>query len=159
VARALDTVEEHLGEQAPTHPAGKSSASTGPAAGRPGELAMSQRDAARRIRTFDEVTGGLDLTSLFEAHRCTSCGNYFGCDNCYGVCPDNAVIKLGTGKYQYDYCKGCGLCAAECPCGAVEMEPESSRRFASRRGITGLGASPGAPVEWKASRAAPGVSK
>jgi len=96
VARALDTVEEHLGEQAPTHPAGKSSASTGPAAGRPGELAMSQRDAARRIRTFDEVTGGLDLTSLFEAHRCTSCGNYFGCDNCYGVCPDNAVIKLGT---------------------------------------------------------------
>ena len=44
--------------------------------------------------------------------------------------PDNAVIKLGTGEYQYeidyDYCRGCGLCAAECPCGAVEMEPESS---------------------------------
>jgi len=97
VARALDTVEEHLGEQAPTHPAGKSSASTGPAAGRPGELAMSQRDAARRIRTFDEVTGGLDsLTALFEARRCMSCGNCFGCDKCYGVCPDNAVIKLGT---------------------------------------------------------------
>jgi len=36
---------------------------------------MSQRDAARRIRTFDEVTGGLDLTALFEAHRCMSCGN------------------------------------------------------------------------------------
>ena len=92
---------------------------------------MSQRDAARRIRTFDEVTGGLDsLTALFEARRCMSCGNCFGCDNCYGVCPDNAVIKLGTGEYQheidYDYCKGCGLYAAECPCGAVEMEPESS---------------------------------
>ena len=25
-----------------------------------------------------------------------------------------------------DYCKGCGLCAAECPCGAIEMEPEPS---------------------------------
>ena len=24
-----------------------------------------------------------------------SCGNCFSCDNCYGVCPDNAVIKLG----------------------------------------------------------------
>jgi len=36
---------------------------------------MSQRDAARRIRTFDEVTGGLDLTALFEARRCMSCGN------------------------------------------------------------------------------------
>jgi len=24
-----------------------------------------------------------------------------------------------------DYCKGCGLCAQECPCGAVAMEPET----------------------------------
>ncbi len=22
------------------------------------------------------------------------------------------------------YCKGCGICAAECPCGAIVMEPE-----------------------------------
>jgi Pyruvate/2-oxoacid:ferredoxin oxidoreductase delta subunit len=64
-------------------------------------------------------------------------GNCFGCDNCYGVCPDNAIVELGTGEYRYeidyDYCKG--------------------------RGITGSGASSDAPVEWKASRAAPGVSK
>jgi 2-oxoacid:acceptor oxidoreductase delta subunit (pyruvate/2-ketoisovalerate family) len=88
-------------------------------------------EAARRITTFDEVTGGLDSsTALFEARRCMSCGNCFGCDNCYGVCPDNAIIKLGTGEYQYeidyDYCKGCGLCAAECPAGAIEMRPEES---------------------------------
>ena len=24
-----------------------------------------------------------------------------------------------------DYCKGCGLCAQECPCGAIEMRPET----------------------------------
>jgi Pyruvate/2-oxoacid:ferredoxin oxidoreductase delta subunit len=71
----------------------------------------------RRITTFEEVTGGLDeSTALFEARRCMSCGNCFGCDNCYGVCPDNAIVKLGTGEYRYeidyDYCKGCGLCAA-----------------------------------------------
>ena len=42
--------------------------------------------------------GGLDETNaLFEARRCLSCGNCFECDNCYGVCPDNAVIKLGPG--------------------------------------------------------------
>jgi len=84
-------------------------------------------EAARRISTFDEVTGGLDeSTALFEARRCMSCGNCFGCDNCYGVCPDNAIIKLADGQYEvdYDYCKGCGLCAAECPCGAIEMQPE-----------------------------------
>src|SRR5690242_9646032 len=86
-------------------------------------------EAARRITTFDEVTGGLDeSTAVFEARRCMSCGNCFGCDNCYGVCPDNAIVKLGDGQYEidYDYCKGCGLCAAECPCGAIEMEPEPS---------------------------------
>ena len=60
-------------------------------------------EAARRITTFDEVTGGLDeSTALFEARRCMSCGNCFGCDNCYGVCPDNAIIKLGDGSYKID---------------------------------------------------------
>jgi 2-oxoacid:acceptor oxidoreductase delta subunit (pyruvate/2-ketoisovalerate family) len=86
-------------------------------------------EAARRIDTFEEVQGGLDETNaLYEARRCLSCGNCFECDNCYGVCPDNAVIKLGAGKrfeFNYDYCKGCGLCAAECPCGAIDMVPEA----------------------------------
>ena len=80
--------------------------------------------------TFDEVVGGLDETAAkFEARCCLSCGNCFACDNRYGVCPDNAVIKLDEpGPYQYDidldFCKGCGLCAAECPAGAIRMDPE-----------------------------------
>lgn len=85
-------------------------------------------DTIRRQTTFEEVQGGLDETNaLFEARRCMSCGNCFECDNCYGVCPDNAVIKLGPGKrfeYNFDYCKGCGICASECPCGAIKMVPE-----------------------------------
>ena len=85
-------------------------------------------DLARRTSTFDEVVHGLDETNaLFEARRCLSCGNCFECDNCYGVCPDNAVIKLGPGKrfrFNYDYCKGCGICVSECPCGAIKMVPE-----------------------------------
>ena len=87
-----------------------------------------QLDLARRTSSFDEVQGGLSAdNALFEARRCLSCGNCFECDNCYGVCPDNAVIKLGAGKrfqFNYDYCKGCGICMAECPCGAIEMAPE-----------------------------------
>jgi NADPH-dependent glutamate synthase beta subunit-like oxidoreductase len=84
-------------------------------------------DLARRITTFDEVTGGLDAsTALFEARRCMSCGNCLECDNCFSVCPDNAIIKLGAGKFEIDldFCKGCGLCAAECPSGVIEMSPE-----------------------------------
>jgi NADPH-dependent glutamate synthase beta subunit-like oxidoreductase len=85
-------------------------------------------DTIRRQSTFEEVVGGFDEnTAQFEARRCLSCGNCFECDNCYGVCPDNAVIKLGPGRryqFNYDYCKGCGLCVAECPCGAIRTVAE-----------------------------------
>ncbi|MGN6132486.1 MAG: NAD(P)-binding protein [Nocardioidaceae bacterium] len=86
-------------------------------------------EQARRESTFDEVVQGLDEgTALYEARRCMSCGNCFSCDNCYGVCPDNAVIKLGKPGEKYlidlDYCKGCGICVAECPAGAITMVPE-----------------------------------
>ncbi len=92
-------------------------------------------DLARRLDSFDEVKGGLDEhTALFEARRCLSCGNCFNCDNCFGVCPDNAVHKFEVGSgsgdngrdyaFDLDYCKGCGMCVAECPSGAIVMEPE-----------------------------------
>ncbi|BCB89556.1 NAD(P)-binding protein [Phytohabitans suffuscus] len=87
-------------------------------------------DAARRVDTFDEVVGGLDEGSaLFEARRCLSCGNCFECDNCFGVCPDNAVVKLGPGEryaIDLDFCKGCGICVTECPCGAIDLVPEDT---------------------------------
>jgi NADPH-dependent glutamate synthase beta subunit-like oxidoreductase len=86
-------------------------------------------ETVRRTSTFEEVVKGLDETNaLYEARRCLSCGNCFECDNCYGVCPDNAVIKLGPGngfQINVDYCKGCGICAQECPCGAIQMIPEA----------------------------------
>jgi 2-oxoacid:acceptor oxidoreductase delta subunit (pyruvate/2-ketoisovalerate family) len=85
-------------------------------------------EIARRQNNFEEIVGGLnEENALFEARRCLSCGNCFECDNCFGVCPDNAVIKLGgTDRYEfnYDFCKGCGICVSECPCGAIEMVPE-----------------------------------
>jgi len=87
-----------------------------------------QLELVRRQTGFEEVIKGLtEENALFEARRCLSCGNCFECDNCYGICPDNAITKLGPGKrfeFKYDYCKGCGMCAAECPCGAIKMIPE-----------------------------------
>ena len=87
-----------------------------------------QLEAVRRKNGFAEVVGDLDVEhAKFEARRCMSCGNCFECDNCYGICPDNAITKLGEGKgfeYKYDYCKGCGMCEAECPCGAITMIAE-----------------------------------
>ncbi|MEJ2631987.1 MAG: FAD-dependent oxidoreductase [Acidihalobacter sp.] len=63
-----------------------------------------------------------------EAGRCLSCGMCLSCDNCYTLCPDMAVLKTpepttdgSTYVFDYDYCKGCGLCASECPCGFIQM--------------------------------------
>ena len=74
-------------------------------------------------------TLGLDAsTALYEARRCMSCGSCFSCDNCFAMCPDNAIVKTGDPDAPYsidlDYCKGCGLCAHECPAGAIAMSPE-----------------------------------
>ena len=89
---------------------------------------LPRLDIVRRTSGFAEVVGNFDEeTAAYEARRCMSCGNCFECDNCYGVCPDNAITKLGPGKrfeFKYDYCKGCGICVAECPCGAIKMETE-----------------------------------
>ncbi len=44
-------------------------------------------------------------------------GNCIQCLFCWIYCPDMAV-KVEDGKRQdfdYDYCKGCGICARECP--------------------------------------------
>ncbi len=92
---------------------------------------QGELELARRTTSFNEVVMGLNASNaLFEARRCLSCGNCFECDNCYGVCPDNAVIKLGPGQgfqFDYDYCKGCAICVTECPAGAIVMVPEQDQ--------------------------------
>lgn len=50
------------------------------------------------------------------------------CLFCWLYCPDLA-IHVNDGKMtgiDYDYCKGCGICAHECPekANAIEMVPE-----------------------------------
>jgi len=77
---------------------------------------------------FEEVIGGLtEREARYEASRCLSCGNCFECDNCYASCPEQAIIKLGKGRfyrYDYDLCTGCAVCFEQCPCHAIEMFPE-----------------------------------
>lgn len=53
------------------------------------------------------------------------------CLICWISCPDDAVIvDKETGKFlnfNYDYCKGCGICAYECPTKAIEMKEEGEK--------------------------------
>jgi 2-oxoacid:acceptor oxidoreductase delta subunit (pyruvate/2-ketoisovalerate family) len=83
--------------------------------------------AASRTAGFDEVS--LGLAGPEEAHRCFSCGTCTHCDTCLLYCPEGVIRRQGDG-YRVDdaYCKGCGMCVAECPRHAMEMVPEASAR-------------------------------
>ncbi len=82
-------------------------------------------DPLYRIKGFYEVRMGYDEETLLkEARRCFSCGVCNSCDNCWVFCPDMAIIRNEEYKVDYDYCKGCGVCARECPRGVIDMEEE-----------------------------------
>lgn len=59
---------------------------------------------------------------IYDADKCIQCLL------CFIYCPDSA-IKVEDGKVvgiDYRYCKGCGICAKECPpkAEAITMERE-----------------------------------
>jgi Pyruvate/2-oxoacid:ferredoxin oxidoreductase delta subunit/thioredoxin reductase len=84
--------------------------------------------AEERCFSFDEIDLRISANiSIREAGRCFNCGLCNQCDNCYFFCPDVAVKRgwdMNDRHIDYDYCKGCGLCAAECPRNAVTLGKE-----------------------------------
>ncbi len=86
--------------------------------------ARGRVDPEQRLRGVAEVRlGYLEADARAEAGRCLSCGTCSGCDNCYQLCPDRAVVRGAPGRYDVDRsrCKGCGVCFQECPRGAVGL--------------------------------------
>ncbi len=84
---------------------------------------------AQRSSDFKEVIKGLRRPqALKEASRCFHCGDCVMCDNCLIFCPDVAITRA-DGREGYDvdldHCKGCGICARECPRGAIIMVEEN----------------------------------
>ena len=82
-----------------------------------------------RINSFDEVRDGFnEITARQEAERCFSCGTCPSCDNCWVFCPDAAITPVANDSEKlyvvdYEYCKGCGICEAECPRSCIVMKP------------------------------------
>jgi pyruvate ferredoxin oxidoreductase delta subunit len=49
------------------------------------------------------------------------------CLLCWIYCPDSAIVRKEKWvEVNYDYCKGCGICAHECPLKVIKMVEEST---------------------------------
>ncbi|MBU0934996.1 MAG: 4Fe-4S binding protein [Spirochaetes bacterium] len=84
------------------------------------------------LRSFHVVEGNAAwrvFRPLIDHARCVKC------HRCYLVCPDAAIhiedaaAGAAAGKrfiIDYEFCKGCGLCAYECKPGAISMVKEAA---------------------------------
>jgi pyruvate ferredoxin oxidoreductase delta subunit len=54
------------------------------------------------------------------------------CFFCWLYCPESVVSKTIRPEIDLDYCKGCGICAQECPTQAISMLAEDG--FADQDG-------------------------
>ena len=89
---------------------------------------MPELSVAKRTSNFSEINRGIPAEKgVKEAKRCFSCGICRECNNCLYFCPDICVsLKEGKYEFDYDYCKGCGICSHECCAGVIRMEQEAS---------------------------------
>ncbi|MBN1881358.1 MAG: FAD-dependent oxidoreductase [Deltaproteobacteria bacterium] len=93
---------------------------------------LQKTDPHMRSGDFSEVTAGpTERDAAAEAARCFVCGTCIDCKTCERFCPDFSLSIIrnlkarGVGssvRVDEDFCKGCGICARECPRGVIVMK-------------------------------------
>ena len=71
--------------------------------------------------SLEYKTGGWRaFRPVIDQNKCVKCLM------CWLYCPEMAILWDGEKvSVNLDYCKGCGICANECPVKAITMVPET----------------------------------
>ena len=81
---------------------------------------------ANSTLTYDPGWSEDNLTGAWRATRPVKneelCND---CSLCWLYCPEGC-ISFGDFEIDYDYCKGCGVCAVECRIGAIGLVREEA---------------------------------
>ena len=73
-----------------------------------------------RTGTWRVLRPVIDLNTCIPAKRGAP-----SCFICWLYCPDVVISRTIPPTIDYEYCKGCGICAEECPTKAITMVEES----------------------------------
>lgn len=86
------------------------------------------REIPEALLDFSELTETIsEEAAVYESGRCISCGVCNFCDTCMIFCPDFCIHRTADGyEVDLDYCKGCGICAQECPRDVIDLIQEGS---------------------------------
>jgi len=68
------------------------------------------------------------LKPVMDYGRCTPARKQTeACFLCWLYCPEGVISREVPPTIDYEYCKGCGICAEQCPTGAIQMVEETGK--------------------------------
>jgi len=66
-------------------------------------------------------------TPVIDQEKCAGTDS---CLVCWLYCPDGVISRDFPLQIDLDHCKGCGICAEECPRKAIDMVDQTARPVA-----------------------------